>query len=38
LNKGEQPLLDGLLCDVTVEGIKAWINEIGGPCAGIEVN
>ncbi|KAF8165326.1 hypothetical protein B0H34DRAFT_233731 [Crassisporium funariophilum] len=29
-------VLDGLLCDVTVEGIRKWIAEIGGPCVGLE--
>ncbi|KAF9009063.1 hypothetical protein BDQ17DRAFT_1422232 [Cyathus striatus] len=28
--------LDGLLCDVTVDGIRRWIEDIGEPCAGLE--
>jgi len=28
---------DGLLCDVTVEGIQRWVVEIGESCIGIEV-
>jgi len=28
---------DGLLCDVTVEGIRRWIIDIGEPCVGLEV-
>lgn len=31
------PLLDGLLCDETVEGIRRWIIEVGEPCVGLEV-
>ncbi|KAL1722279.1 hypothetical protein EV715DRAFT_247436 [Schizophyllum commune] len=27
---------DGLLCDVTVEGIKTWVTEVGEPCADVE--
>ena len=29
--------IDGLLCDVTVDGIRRWVAEIGGPCVGIQV-
>lgn len=29
--------IDGLLCDVTVEGIQRWVGEIGEPCVGVEV-
>ncbi|CAA7259773.1 unnamed protein product [Cyclocybe aegerita] len=29
-------VLDGLLCDDTVEGIRRWIATIGGPCVGLE--
>ncbi|RXW25248.1 hypothetical protein EST38_g606 [Candolleomyces aberdarensis] len=29
-------VLDGLLCDETVEGIHKWIAEIGEPCLGLE--
>ena len=28
---------DGLLCDVTCEGIHKWIVEIGEPCMDVEV-
>lgn len=28
---------NGLLCDVTVNGIQRWIAEIGEPCLGVEV-
>ena len=31
------PNLDGLLCDVTVDGISKWIAKVGGPCVGLEV-
>lgn len=31
------PSLDGLLCDVTVDGIRKWIAKVGGPCVGLEV-
>jgi hypothetical protein len=30
-------VLDGLLCDVTVDGIRKWIAKVGGPCVGLEV-
>ena len=30
-------ILDGLLCDVTVDGIRKWIAKVGGPCIGLEV-
>jgi hypothetical protein len=30
-------ILDGLLCDVTVDGIRKWIAKVGGPCVGLEV-
>ena len=30
-------ILDGLLCDVTVDGIRTWIAKIGGPCVSLEV-
>ncbi|KAF4574587.1 hypothetical protein EYR36_005935 [Pleurotus pulmonarius] len=29
-------VIDGLLCDVTVEGIQRWTSEIGEPCVGVE--
>lgn len=29
-------ILDGLLCDATVEGIHRWISDIGEPCLGLE--
>ncbi|KAF6762132.1 hypothetical protein DFP72DRAFT_957982 [Ephemerocybe angulata] len=29
-------ILDGLLCDGTVEGIHRWIADIGEPCLGLE--
>ncbi|TFK43512.1 hypothetical protein BDQ12DRAFT_622506 [Crucibulum laeve] len=29
-------VLDGLLCDVTVDGIRKWITDIGEPCVGLE--
>jgi hypothetical protein len=29
--------LDGLLCDVTVDGIRKWIATVGGPCVSLEV-
>jgi hypothetical protein len=29
-------VLDGLLCDETVEGIHKWIADIGEPCLGLE--
>lgn len=35
---GGVPLIDGLLCDVTVRGIEQWIAEIGEPRAGLEVS
>lgn len=28
---------NGLLCDVTCEGIRRWIAEIGEPCMDVEV-
>ena len=28
---------NGLLCDVTVDGIQRWIMEIGEPCVHVEV-
>jgi hypothetical protein len=28
---------DGLLCDLTVNGIQRWVTEIGEPCVGVEV-
>lgn len=28
---------DGLLCDVTCEGIQRWIAEVGEPCVNVEV-
>jgi len=31
------PLLDGLLCDESVDAIKRWIAKVGGPCVGLEV-
>ena len=30
-------ILDGLLCDVTVDGIRRWIATVGGPCVSLEV-
>ena len=30
-------ILDGLLCDVTVDGIRKWIATVGGPCVSLEV-
>jgi len=30
-------ILDGLLCDVTVDGIRQWIAKVGGPCVSLEV-
>jgi hypothetical protein len=30
--------MDGLLCDVTVEGIQKWVSEIGENCVGVEVS
>ncbi|EIN10634.1 hypothetical protein PUNSTDRAFT_84841 [Punctularia strigosozonata HHB-11173 SS5] len=27
---------DGLLCDITVDGLQRWIAEIGEPCVGVE--
>ncbi|KAI0320823.1 hypothetical protein OF83DRAFT_1102938 [Amylostereum chailletii] len=27
---------DGLLCDLTVEGIQRWITDVGEPCMGVE--
>ena len=30
-------ILDGLLCDVTVDGIRKWIAKVGGPCVSLEV-
>lgn len=29
--------MDGLLCDVTLEGIKKWVSEVGEGCVGVEV-
>ncbi|KAF8913919.1 hypothetical protein CPB84DRAFT_1840695 [Gymnopilus junonius] len=29
-------LLDGLLCDYTVQGMRHWIAHVGGPCVGLE--
>ncbi|KAF9534307.1 hypothetical protein CPB83DRAFT_844022 [Crepidotus variabilis] len=29
-------VLDGLLCDDTVDGIRTWIASVGGPCVGLE--
>ena len=31
------PILDGLLCDVTVDGIRQWIAKVGRPCVSLEV-
>jgi len=31
-------VLDGLLCDDTVDGIRSWIEAVGGPCVGLEVS
>ncbi|KAF7971111.1 hypothetical protein HWV62_22040 [Athelia sp. TMB] len=28
--------IDGLLCDLTVEGIKKWVSEVGEGCVGVE--
>jgi hypothetical protein len=28
---------DGLLCDLTVDGIQRWVTEIGEPYMGVEV-
>ena len=28
---------DGLLCDVTCEGIQRWVTEVGEPCVNVEV-
>ena len=33
---GEEEIFDGLLCDVTVEGIQKWVIDIGEPCLGVE--
>lgn len=30
--------IDGLLCDITVEGIQKWVGEIGECTAGVEVS
>ena len=30
-------ILDGLLCDITVDGIRKWIAKVGGPCVALEV-
>ena len=29
--------MDGLLCDVTVEGIQRWVSEVGESSVGVEV-
>ncbi|KDR83721.1 hypothetical protein GALMADRAFT_150799 [Galerina marginata CBS 339.88] len=29
-------VVDGLLCDQTVEGIRQWVASVGGPCVGLE--
>lgn len=29
---------DGLLCDITVEGIQKWVTDIGESCVGVEVS
>lgn len=29
---------NGLLCDVTVDGIQRWITEVGEPCLHVEVD
>lgn len=29
-------IIDGLLCDVTVDGIRKWTAEVGEPCIGVE--
>jgi hypothetical protein len=29
--------MDGLLCDVTVEGIQKWVSEVGESSVGVEV-
>lgn len=29
---------NGLLCDVTLEGIQRWVTEIGEPCMEVEVS
>ena len=28
--------IDGLLCDVTVDGIQRWVTDTGEPCLGVE--
>lgn len=30
--------MDGLLCDVTVEGIQRWVAEVGERSVGVEVS
>jgi hypothetical protein len=34
---GREGEMDGLLCDVAVDGIQRWVAEIGEPCVGVEV-
>ena len=31
-------LIDGLLCDTTLAGIKLWTTRIGAPCVGLQVH
>ncbi|KAG5221093.1 Protein STB [Salix suchowensis] len=38
VDKDGKFVIDGLLCDVTVEGIQRWTSEIGEPCVGVEVS
>jgi hypothetical protein len=30
--------MDGLLCDITVEGIQKWVSEVGESSVGVEVS
>lgn len=32
-----RPMLDGLLCDVTIDGLQKWMTEIGESLPGVEV-
>lgn len=29
-------IIDGLLCDITADGIQKWVAEIGEQCVGVE--
>jgi hypothetical protein len=36
VSSDDDEVIDGLLCDVTVESLQKWVAEIGEPCLGVE--